>query len=177
MIVLGVALWACNCDGRSYRTLREAPQPPSTPGIALRPAVPRTGDDLVVELTNPSMDGKGLDVVYRYVWSKNDAVETDLTADRVPASRTAKGERWNVSVVATNLLVDAEPVTAGVTIGNTPPGTDLAFVPARPDALTGIHVVPATGDPDGDSVHCSYAWAMDGLPHGVDTHRQPKAAR
>ena len=66
---------------------------PSAATVTLSPAAPRTDDDLVVSIIGPAVDPEGAAVAYRYVWSVDGVVQTDLTGDSVPASRTTANWR------------------------------------------------------------------------------------
>jgi hypothetical protein len=55
----------------------------------------------VVNLDVRSLDREGGTVSSRYAWSVDGVLQADLTGDRVPASRTTKGQSWKVVVTGT----------------------------------------------------------------------------
>ena len=143
---------------------------PSAPVLSLDPLLPTTLDDLRVEVTTASVDPEGTQVTYSYAWTE-DMATTAITGDVVLAADLDKGEVWEVSVVATDEDgFSAEPVTATVTVANSPPSAPAVSVsPAAPtqaeDLLCAVDV-PST-DADGDGVTYSYAWERDGSATGL----------
>ena len=62
-------------------------------------------------------------MTFAYAWTR-DGEALDWTEATVPASQTAHGETWEVTVTPTDGELAGEPVTASVTVGNTLPSVE-----------------------------------------------------
>ena len=89
--------------------------------VAIEPTQPGDDDPLSVVIVTSPVGDADQEWTYSYVWSVNDVVQDDLTADVVPAPRTELGDVWTVVVVGTS----GDDVTAAATATAT-----------LPDALT-----------------------------------------
>jgi hypothetical protein len=133
----------------------------AAPDVAVEPAAPTTGDDLVV-VPPPSPDE-----VFAWTWRRNGVVVGDLRGDRVPAARTARGERWEVDVVRVVGQRRSDVGTAGVDIGNAPPAVSVSLLPDPPVSAAPLIAVVHAVDPDGETLSLTYAWQVDGEPVDV----------
>jgi formylglycine-generating enzyme required for sulfatase activity len=149
--------------------------PPGAAIVQLLPEHPNTADPLSVVLLAEAVDPEGDPLTYRYVWYEDSVLRADLTSTVVPASETAKGERWSVQVIANDGLADGGVAVAEVTVLNTPPTATVSLdgAPATTDAL----VATAVGaDLDGDPVGFGYFWTVDGAPTLWATDTVPASA-
>ena len=174
-IVILLALAACRPDDP---VVIETNTPPSTPSILISPSSAMTDEDLVVVFTAEASDTDGDTVSYRYLWSVDGHVRTDLTSDTVSASETMKGQSWSVTVTPTDGTADGGPATAEAVIVNTPPSATVVVDPEAPEVTDEVVATAAGDDRDGDLVTFTFAWTVDGeateftdatLPAGVAT--------
>ncbi|MDP2313448.1 MAG: LamG-like jellyroll fold domain-containing protein [Pseudomonadota bacterium] len=149
---------------------------PSSPSIVVSPSSAATDEDLVVVFTAGASDPDGDEVIYRYLWSVDGRVRTDLTTDTVSADETTKGEAWSVTVTPTDGEADGEPATAEAVVVNTPPEGVVTLDPQEPGVTEEIVVGVEATDPDDDTVTFTFAWSVAGeateyadavLPAGV----------
>jgi alpha-tubulin suppressor-like RCC1 family protein len=135
-------------------------QPPNPATVTIEPATPTTTDDLVAVVGGDDPDGDKLS--YTFTWSRDGVAVAGLTTDTVPASETAKGESWTVSVLPDDGKATGTAAEATVEVVNTPPSATLELTPL--DATTEDDLVAtAVGtDADGDTVTFTYVWTKDG---------------
>lgn len=156
-----------------------ADQPPTAPVLAVTPADPATGDDLVATLVTPSTDPDGDEVTYTWAWKVDGLDRLDLVGDTVPATDTDRGETWSVTVTPSAGGLTGEAGTASATIGNSAPGAvGVVIEPADPrddDDLTCV-VDDRAEDPDGDDVTYTYAWTVGGQDAGITEATVPASA-
>lgn len=102
---------------------------PSPPQVELRPASPRTVDDIKAVMTLASEDADSPSVVYDYMWylngehvSKYDSFGVIEYTDRTfDSTNTKKGDVVTLEVFADDGLNKTGPYTLSRTIRNTPP--------------------------------------------------------
>jgi hypothetical protein len=81
----------------------------------------------------------------------------------VPASATARGQVWAVTVTPDDGRGSGPAGSASVTIGNAPPEiTSVTLSPSSPQTNDTLSTAVVATDPDGDSVSLSYAWTVAG---------------
>ncbi len=131
--------------------------------ITLSPAVPDTGDDLVVTVDTEAMDPEGDAVSYRYSWYKDHELQSDYTEATLPAEATAKGESWEVEVVAVADGEEGPAVLASVDIVNALPTVDIVITPEEPLSSDDIVATVTATDLDGDTVALDWSWTVDGV--------------
>ena len=138
---------------------------PSRPTVIIEPSAPKTGDELRAAVLTPSTDPEGATIEYRFTWWRDDLLQPDLDGVAVPASRTSRGDRWWVRVIASDGVVDSAPDTAEVEIGNTAPLlAGLLITPMDPGTAAELVATATATDDDGDPVTIRYTWSKDGLP-------------
>jgi len=146
---------------------------PTAPVVDIDPSAPPTEDDLLAVLVALSSDADGPDALsYSYSWSVGGVPQPAFAPpDEVPASATGAGETWEVTVVAFDGVSSSPPVTASVTIDNTPPSITVVEIdPATAYTTTTLEAVTSGwSDPDGDAPEFEYLWFADGSPVGGDS--------
>jgi hypothetical protein len=150
---------------------------PTAPRVELRPARPRRGEPLRAVIVTPAEDADGDALTYRFAWRKNaEPLQAGADGREVPGAEVARGDIFELSVVASDGEVAGPRATASVTIANTPPAPPrIALEPRRPTGADTIRVVvtePAR-DPDGERVTLAIAWTRDGKPTGSGAETLP----
>ena len=128
---------------------------PIAPVIAITPSAPADTQDLSVTVLTPSEDAEGDPVSYRYAWSVNGVARDDVSSETVPASETADGQAWSVTVTPNDGVLDGRSAVASVVIGNQPPSAAVPRIdPASPTAEDDLRLFmdAAPIDADGDTV-------------------------
>jgi hypothetical protein len=150
---------------------------PGAPTVAIAPDKPLSTDDLVASVVGgPSdVDRDPSELKVSYSWTLNDAA-TSYVSDTVPASATAKGQKWTVTAVVNDGYADSVEGAATVVIGNTvPSGLEVTIAPEAVHLASEASCVLAKEaiDADGDSVTYSYTWSVNGA---VDTAAEATAS-
>ena len=142
--------------------------PPSAPTIDLTPNAPLSEDDLEVTITAEATDVDGDSVTYRYYWTRNGAQYSNPTYPStnasVPASATARGELWSVTVAAFDSIDEGPTATDGVLISNTlPTVAGVNISPTNPITTDSISL-SGVGfyDEDNDPENYNVVWYVDG---------------
>lgn len=148
------------CTGKEEPVENRAP---GAPTVSIGPNAARTDDDLVAVIDAESSDKDGDSVTYGYAWSQDGVPRADLDTATVPASETAKGEDWKVTVTPNDGDLDGDPATAEITILNTAPLVTVLFSPAAPTTDDDVVALPTATDADGDAVTLTYAWTVEGV--------------
>jgi formylglycine-generating enzyme required for sulfatase activity len=153
-------------------------EPPGTATVVLSPERPTTLEEIEVVIVAAAADPDGDAVTYRYVWFEDGVLRADLTGDALLAAETAKGQVWEVNVIANDGRADGGVAVAEATVVNTPPSVvaSLDSVARTTDALVAR---VASDDADADSVSFSYLWTVDGrvTPWVTDTVPASATAR
>jgi len=144
-------------------TVIDVNRAPSTLAIEIAPADPVTTDDLTCIITVPSVDPDGDTVLYIYRWYLNGEMQSDLTSETVPASRTNKGDIWECVVTPYDGRDYGPSAHAEVTIKNGYPRIDT-YTPIEPAPTVNegvsLEFTHSSSDPDGDAL--TYDWLLDG---------------
>jgi hypothetical protein len=143
---------------------------PTAPAVAIWPAAPRKGEALRAVLTAAADDVDADVLSYRYAWRKNgQPVTVSGDGREIPGTQVARGDRFEVSVLALDGEAEGPSASAQVTVGNTPPEPPrIAVEPARPrggDTLS-LKILEAARDVDGDPVKLTITWTREGRPTG-----------
>ena len=96
--------------------------PPPRPSVAFREAAPRRGDGLAALVQQPE-DADGDRLTHRFAWFRDgQPVEAGPEQAQLPRGTARKGQRWKVTVTASDGEAESEPASAEVLVVNTPPG-------------------------------------------------------
>lgn len=154
-------------DGVDFGDLKTSPSvtiqnaPPSKTLVEISPDSPKTTDDLICNITVPSVDPDGDSIMYRYEWYKNSVFQLELNANNVSAALTIKGQVWKCIVAPNDGIADGPSGEDSVTILNSPPTRPVVDVtpdsPNITDELTCTIITPSY-DPDGDVITYTYDW-------------------
>ena len=147
-------------------TVKAQNNPPPAPVVDVTPDSPLTGDNLVCNITTPSVDVDGDPVTYSYQWFKDTVPQPALTTNTVSSIHTAKGEVWKCEVTPNDGTVDGSVGSDQVTIGNSPPAADAGSDQyVLVDTLVTLNGA-GSDDPDNDSL--GYLWTQQpGGPYNV----------
>ncbi len=146
---------------------------PGAPQVAILPADPTTGVDLLVTLTVPAKDAAGQAIAagdHSYTWLVDGELAEDLTGTVVPAARTTVGEMWVVRVQAKDKLGGTgKKAEAAVTIAKTPlQAPTLVLSPVQPTVADTVYCLGVPNvDADGAALSTSYQWSVDGVSLGA----------
>ena len=92
--------------------------PPTEPAVAIDPASPGSDDDLLCDVVVPSTDADGDGITYTITWTRNGTAWTGststtvVTRDTIDATDTAVRQTWSCTVVASDSIDSATPVTS-----------------------------------------------------------------
>ncbi|MGK0345243.1 MAG: hypothetical protein ACI855_001307 [Myxococcota bacterium] len=131
-----------------------------TVDVEVEQAGPEAGQEVVASATSFDEDGDAIEL--RWSWTVDDA-DAGIDGPTVPAGRTLRGERWQVTVTAADGDASSTPSTASFTIGNSAPSIDaVAISPANP-TVEDIVSCAASGwsDEDGDEAAYTYQWQIN----------------
>ena len=92
-----------------------ANSPPTAPVVAISPATPDVGDDLLCDVTTASLDLDLQTVTYDFEWTQN-ATLTGYVSDFVPASATADADLWECTATPTDGTDFGPSATASATV-------------------------------------------------------------
>ncbi|HUM10680.1 MAG TPA: FG-GAP-like repeat-containing protein [Myxococcaceae bacterium] len=123
-------------------------QAPVVGAIAIAPPLPRTQDDLTLQVSASDPDGDPLTVTQR--WRRNGSLVSGQTGTTFPNALTTRGDRIEVEVTASDGQLQTF-VDAGVTIQDSP-AVLTASAPTSVDSGTLVSFQVDTSDPDGDPV-------------------------
>jgi PKD repeat protein len=142
--------------------------------VELQPTDPLQGQALqaVATASDPDQDNFTL----TYAWSKNGALQGDLTATTVPGTRIQTGDAWTVTVKARDTHGAETLASKAVTVGNRAPTlTGLTLTPAAPTRSDSLRIVPTATDADGQAVSYRFAWTRNGATQGeLTTDKVPQ---
>jgi hypothetical protein len=149
---LFILLLATGCGNRA----------PGPTLITLSPAQPTSADDLVVTIDKDALDPEGDDIGYTFRWSKDGEIQSDQSEATLPADATARGEVWQVEVIADDGRADGPPVILEATIVNALPVVTVSISPTDPLSDDDLVASATVEDQDGDTVDLTWSWTRDG---------------
>ncbi len=127
--------------------------------IELSPEAPTTADALQVLVEHDDAVAS-----LSYAWYRDNLLVAELDGALVASENTARDEVWRIVVTPDRPLSTDQPVSAKVTIGNTPPVILSVDLGSAPDVGSDITAAVDSEDADGDAVSLSWSWTVDGEP-------------
>ena len=91
--------------------------PPAAPVVAISPSDPTADEDLVCEVTTPSVDADDDEITYTFAWMV-DGEPADIVGSTVTAADTLSGDEWSCVAIPNDGEddgVSSEPVIVNVT--------------------------------------------------------------
>ncbi len=134
----------------------------NTPPVATVSLAADPATDADLEAVVASEDADTDTVTYTYAWTRDGQAVTRADA-RIPASETAHGETWVVTVTPNDGEEDGEPVTASVVVANTAPMLERVELAPQPAYEGTVLTATAFGvdDLDEDGVTLTYTWFVN----------------
>jgi len=138
----------------------QANHAPVVESVKITPAEPTASDTLRAQVAVTDADGDRTQV--HYTWWAN-GQRAGEGSSFVPET-VGRGARIEVSVVASDRESQSEPVTASVTLVNSPPQIKaVRFEPSGPwFAGQSVAALPDALDPDADPLSFEYTWYLNG---------------
>lgn len=140
-------------DARAGPTNR----PPQITNIALRPDVPKAGEDVQCAIMGSDPEGDPVDI--DVVWVVNDSSWYDQTERTLPGDNLRRGDKVKVRVTVSDGVSSVSKDSAELEVGNTPP-TLLTETSAFAD-LNGLQVQATDVDMD------ELTYRLEGGPEGL----------
>lgn len=150
--------------------------PPQAGVLTITPDAPFTTDELVASFTEPPTDDNDDELTLEWTWRLEDTVVGDLTTERVPAGRTARGQVWTAEAIAMDKRESSEPMTASVTVANSPPTVTLSGPDPAATTVDDLAVQADANDADGDTLELTYTWTVNGTTTTFDGPTVPADA-
>jgi hypothetical protein len=151
--------------------------PPGAPKVEIRPARPRKGEALRAALSAPAEDADADPLAYTFTWTKNgQPLALSGDAREVPGAQVQRGDRFEVTVQASDGEEKGPVSQATVTAVNTPPEPPrIAIEPRHPKGGDTLRLVVATParDADGDPVRTAVTWTREGKQAAAGTDILP----
>jgi len=141
---------------------RDSNRAPEIASVRIDPNDPVAGS--TVRAAVDASDPDGDPVRLRYAWQvEGRTVGGDGPAIRIPSGAGTRGDRVTVGVMATDGLLQSQPVEAVARIANRAPEVlGVAIEPGGAvDPGSVLQAVTDVQDPDGDSVRLEYAWVVN----------------
>lgn len=140
--------------------------PPTVETVLLNPRdpLPGTAIEANVEVRDPDGDPYRL----TFEWAVNGEVVSSGSRPRFTAKKARKGDRIEVTVVASDGRLESEPRSARTRIGNRPPLLQGVALEPQGTVRSGDELVagPQANDPDDDPIHFEYLWIVNDSPTG-----------
>jgi hypothetical protein len=137
--------------------------------VTILPANPTSADALSAQLLDAS--GQPADLGDYVIAWRVDGVASDQTTATVPATATARGEVWEVGLVAGSATIASSPVT----IANAVPSiSEVQLSPSAPRSDEPIEaLIGGWVDADADPPDYRFEWTVNGLATGGDSATLP----
>lgn len=158
-------------------TSAAANQAPRIEHVALDPAAPRAGGDVVARVQAVDPDGDAVEL--QFVWTVGGRRVAARGASLQVPAQADKDLLIEVEVTARDGHAGSEPVTASARVGNRPPELLGVRIESPEDVKVGTELVAVADgrDGDGDAVAFRYRWRVNGrLVEGSEGERFPTAA-
>ncbi|MEM6731500.1 MAG: hypothetical protein AAF658_08075, partial [Myxococcota bacterium] len=139
--------------------------PPVAPVAVLPSYAFDTSSGVEPQIRREAFDADGDRVTLRYDW-RRDGRSSGVTSAVLPASSTAKNQRWQVVITPNDGAVDGAPTSLSFSIENSAPSAPkVSFSSSTPSVRDNVSVkldAPAR-DVDGDRLAYRYRWFRDGV--------------
>jgi len=136
--------------------------PPSAARIALKPEKPTAGEGLVASILDQPTDVDGDEINLAYSWTVDGKrFPAGVSTTAIPAGILKKGQKWKVTVTASDKELKSKPASAEVIVVNSPPRVPrVAIRPVAPLSSDDLHcrLVAPTLDVDKDALKHSFEW-------------------
>ena len=135
---------------------------PVVESIALNPPTPLPG--VPVEANVKAWDPDGDSYRLSFEWEVNGELAASGSIPRFTPAAARKGDRIEVTVVASDGRLESEPVRERARIGNRPPLLQGLLLEPEGTARPGDELLasPEAYDPDEDSLRFEYTWLVNG---------------
>lgn len=131
---------------------------PTAAPLTVSPEAPTTADDLRAELAQAPSEG----VTYRWAWKVDGEPVEGAWSELIGAGQTARGQTWQVTATPVREGIEGDPVTAEVTVANSPPVLAVQLMPKEPRVGEALVAVATARDADDDPLDLSWVWRRDG---------------
>ncbi len=174
---LQVIPWDGEGEGAPYDTSVTVVNAPPTCEVGIIPDAPLSTDALSVDVFTHDLDGD--EVTVTYVWTLEGS-DVSYDGASLPASATARGDRWSVTATPDDGADDGAPAIATVDIENRAPiVTSVDLGPDHASRDDTLEAVVVADDADGDEITLIYTWKVDGalVQEGEDATLAPSLFR
>jgi hypothetical protein len=152
--------------------------PPVISSVLFNPPKPISESVLeaLVDVSDP--DGNLVKLTYR--WAINGEVLEDADTPSLRLPKLERGDRIDLSVIASDGQTASDPFTLSARTDNLPPQITFLYITPqnkkirRGDVLT---AVPEVNDPENDHIEFAYHWAVNGEHAGEDRQFDTKALK
>lgn len=117
--------------------------------------------DLTAVLNISDVDGDQV-MLERVDWYRNDALDSSLTSESLPASTLTRDDHWYAVLTVSDGFDQTEFTTPSVLIENAPPQVVVSW-PEDPSSLNDLLPTISTEDADGDAVQFTTTWYKNGF--------------
>ena len=144
---------------------------PDIGDLQLAPTNSYTNDSLSFTYTYSDLDDDTM-APATITWYKDGAEQTGLAnQNTIPASLTAKGENWTVSVYGNDgTQLSIESLESSIIIQNSMPSVTIEEMPANisfvDNQALGLTIIPEFTDGDDDQINFQISWLRNGFREG-----------
>jgi hypothetical protein len=141
---------------------RDQNSAPVVESIALHPRDPLPGVPLEAHAEVRDPDGDPFRL--RFQWKVNGEPVTGASQPRLALNDARKGDRIEVTVVATDGRLESEPRSERTRVGNRPPLLQGVILDPQGTVRSGEELLasPEAYDPDEDALRFEYTWLVNG---------------
>jgi len=164
-----------------YKSVKIYNLPPLSPEVLILPQNPTVETELKAFIKKSSLDYDGDSIQYRYIWSKNGNVLTEVTQGTLNPKYFKRGDLIKVEVIPNDGLVDGKSAFSETKIVNAVPSIPVVHIArgilsSQEEAK--IVIDKESSDPDGDTVVYKTEWYKNGkriqsLDDRLDTKGYP----
>jgi hypothetical protein len=149
-------------------------QPPTAPIFHLSPAIPVTGDEILLVLDIDGSDPDGDSLSQSILWSVDGRAFGDSSTLTIPGDQVHSGQVWRAEVWVSDGELESSHGVAQVTVGDAPPAiSSVEIIPADATVSSLLTCVGIASDPEGATLNQLYSWTVDGVPAGSGSAELP----